>query len=130
MPFSPSPEPSSDPLAFLPPPSESTSIDSIVATMSDDHASLRASTPTKSTSQMLKASADTASVSGVSFAALASKAPSELASNTAINTLLASAMFSNGSNDWPVVDIWYDLDMVSEVRDPELFMKECDMINQ
>lgn len=65
-----------------------------------------------------------------SHPAFPSKSLAELTSTSAVNTMLASAMFGGGSNHWPVVNIWYDLDMVSGVRDPELCMQECDMLDQ
>ncbi|VDC07229.1 unnamed protein product [Peniophora sp. CBMAI 1063] len=43
---------------------------------------------------------------------------------------LAAALFNPGSVDLPVVNIWYDLDMVTEVRDPQLFATECEMIEK
>ncbi|KZV59991.1 hypothetical protein PENSPDRAFT_760214 [Peniophora sp. CONT] len=105
MPFSPSPEPSSDPLAFLPPPSESS--------VSYNDGTAGSEGPTDA-----------------SRPTFPSKSLDELTSTSAVNTMLASAMFGGGSNHWPVVNIWYDLDMISEVRDPELCMQECDMLDQ
>ncbi|VDB83419.1 unnamed protein product [Peniophora sp. CBMAI 1063] len=107
MPFSPSPEPSDDPFPFLPPAPESTS-DAEVASGSTfaPQDNTRPNDPPTS-----------------------SKSLSDLTSATPINTALATALFSSGDTRDPVVNIWYDLDMVSEVRDPELFMKECDMLD-
>ncbi|VDB91442.1 unnamed protein product [Peniophora sp. CBMAI 1063] len=41
-----------------------------------------------------------------------------------------SLLNSGGSVDDPVVDIWYDLDMVKEVTDMSLFLDECDQIRR
>ncbi|VDB83416.1 unnamed protein product [Peniophora sp. CBMAI 1063] len=103
MPFSPSPEPSSDPLPFLPPMQESTGISGPSA-----HNSNPTTEPSSTSSP---------------------KSHSDLSSNIPLNAALATAMFSSGNTRDPVVNIWYDLGMVSEVRDPELFLKECDMLD-
>ncbi|VDB90028.1 unnamed protein product [Peniophora sp. CBMAI 1063] len=100
MPLSPSPEPSSDPLAFLPPTPAVSRLDGCDDGLLDTEA------------------------------ASATKSLSDLASNTSLHALVASSMFGGDFKNWPVVNIWFDLDMVTDVRDPELFMKECDMLNK
>ena len=118
MPFPPSPEPSSDPLAFLPP----------------------AHTPAADIGEASSVAADTAGASPSSPdgtdpvdhpAAFSPKSLSNLSSHTPVYAALAMAFLrSSGNTDDPVVNVWYDLDMVTEVRDPELFMKECDLLDQ
>ncbi|KZV59994.1 hypothetical protein PENSPDRAFT_659806 [Peniophora sp. CONT] len=132
MPFSPSPEPACDPLAFLPlPPGGASSEDcsTAVSNISSSATQLPSSMLTATTSNGTRPLVDGAAWPDAS-STTASKSISELGSASTVNAMLASAMFDSGSNDWPVVNIWYDLDMVSEVRDPELFMKECNMLER
>ncbi|KZV59990.1 hypothetical protein PENSPDRAFT_372789 [Peniophora sp. CONT] len=56
--------------------------------------------------------------------------PAEFPPESALYGALASAMFNTGRPDQPIVNIWYDLDMVSGVRDPHLFASEYDMLEQ
>ncbi|KZV70231.1 hypothetical protein PENSPDRAFT_734914 [Peniophora sp. CONT] len=120
LPFSPSPEPSSDPLAFLPPAPEDSFSETTVTLA-----------PTSTTNRPDESNSATVSVSTTDapVTAYSPKSLEDLTSRTAVNVALASALFGSGDTDDPVVDVWYDLDMVSEVRDPELFMKECEMLD-
>ena len=47
---------------------------------------------------------------------------------TAVLDVLPSSIFGTGKVDQPVVNLWYDLDMVSDVKDPASFEEECSML--
>ncbi|VDB83420.1 unnamed protein product [Peniophora sp. CBMAI 1063] len=47
-----------------------------------------------------------------------------------VHTAVPSSLFSTGSPSMPVVNIWYDLTMVTEVPDPAEFTAECEMLRK
>ncbi|VDB83417.1 unnamed protein product [Peniophora sp. CBMAI 1063] len=114
MPFSPGPESPSDPLSFLP------ASPSPVA--SEEHDAVDC--------EGTHVSSPNAGLTDTPATAFSPKGLSDITSASSFKHILASAMFDSGSNEYPIVDIWYDLDMVPEVRDPEGFMVECDMLEQ
>ncbi|KZV59993.1 hypothetical protein PENSPDRAFT_760215 [Peniophora sp. CONT] len=104
-------ESSADPLSFLPPTS--------VCAFETVHSEEDCSTDVDGT--------HTANVSTKEFPPFD---PADFPPDKAEYGLVASVLFQPVNTNLPVVNIWYDLDMVSEVRDPQLSVTECEMLDR